>query len=347
MAGFIVIADSPELSNKADEVLQFFTNHPEFFKEIETVKFFADQPDFFDAMKAMYCKVLANRDLALTKDRDNLFRRYTRLIEVIAETNIDFTEGIVPDSAKKNIKSIQHLLRPIAEEPLPLLWQAKQGNDSPTSCTDNEPDGHGIDNENNEEKWLTDFEADEGDIFSRLAVTSASDLTYQPNMFPPSYHSDTPWWYGALYTIKYPDDDLNPSTPITRPKQLDGLPVNLPRKVLDLGRLIVHSELEERSDGRTWSPSEFTVMVDMESETKAVWLVCDSSIVDKLWSMNERDGLPNDLLAVADYFDWLEMDLALLFPNINDWASFDNTWPVLESRIKQSTMKLGLSLHNI
>lgn len=341
-----VTEDTQEVANKADEFVQFFANHPDLLKEDEAIKILTDHPDFFAAMKAKYCNVLADRDLALSKDRDNLFRRYTRLIEVIAETNIEFTEGVVPDSAEKNIKSIQRLLRYIAEEPLPLVWSVKQGAVSPSNDTCNDPDGSGSDDGNNEEKWYTDYEADEGDIFSRLAVTSASDLTYQPSLFPQSYHSDIPFWYGALYTIKYADDNFNSSTAITRPKQLDGLHVNLPRKVLDLGRLIVHSEVEERSDSRAWSPSDFTVMVDMESESNAVWLVCDSSVVDALLLFNARDGLPDDLIAVADAFDWQEMDLALLFPNIRDWASFDNTWPVLESRIKQSAMKLGLSLNH-
>jgi hypothetical protein len=332
------------VSNKAHEFVQFFTDHPEFFKEDEVVQFFAEHPEFFDAMKSTHFKVLESRRLAASKHHGDLIRHYTRIIKVIAETEIKFTEGILPDLAKDRFTLINRLLGRFAAEPLPLLWPAKQGSASPSSGTDNDMDANVTADEENPEDWSSDDEFGDTEIFSRLAVCSHPYFTYQPDLF--SGPSVTPWCYGTLYAIKYPDDNLSSSTnaSATGPERLDELHVTLPRKVLDLGRLVVTSDME-RSTSVTWTPSDFTVMVDMQSETKAVWLVCDSNVVDKLRFLNMEDGLADDFNDVHHYFDSSKMDLALLFPSINDWSSCD-AWSVIESRIRQSAMKLGLSLHH-
>lgn len=76
----MLAADSPDTPDKADEVVQFFTAHPE----------------FFNVMKSMYHKALASRDPAPSTHPDNLIRHYSKIIEVIAATNIDFTKGVLP-----------------------------------------------------------------------------------------------------------------------------------------------------------------------------------------------------------------------------------------------------------
>lgn len=85
----------------------------------------------------------------------------------------------------------------------------------------------------------------------------------------------------------------------------------------------------------------------MQSETKAVWLLCDSDIASTLGRLNDHDGIAEDVNSLRQYFDSDRMDLALLFPSINDWRSSQNTWSVMENRINQSAMKLGIHLRHL
>jgi hypothetical protein len=117
--------------------------------------------------------------------------------------------------------------------------------------------------------------------------------------------------------------------------------------LLDLGRLFVTSSLEERSDGSSWSPSNFIAMVDVQSEAKTVGLVCDGCIARKLRILNSHDGTAEDLASVCYQFDLEKMDLALLFPRITDWASSGDNWPVLDRRISRTAMKLSLRLQHL
>lgn len=312
----------------ADEVVQFFTAHPELFK----------------AMKSMYHEALSSRDPASSTYPDNLIRHYTKMIEVIAETTIDFTKGTLPDSNKDRFAFIDHIQTSLPiDKPLPLIWPAKERSASTVTADS----ASAIMDPSSAKDSCSDHEFGNPtpDFIYRLAVSRELDFIYPPNLV--SGLIATPWSYGTLYSIQYPEETPGFSTTTTRPKQLDQLHVNLPRKVLDLGRLVVTSDMEDRSDGSSWSPSDFTVMVDMQSEAKSVWLVCDSNIATRLYYLNVHDGMAEDLNSVRQCFDSQRMDLALLFPSINDWMSSQNTWSVMESRISQSAMKLGLYLRHL
>lgn len=324
----MIMTDSSDVPDKADEVVQFFTAHPE----------------FFNVMKTMYHKALSSKDPASSTHPNNLIRHYTRIIEVIAETTIDFTQGVLPESNKERFSFIDHVQTSLPfDKPLPLIWSAKERFASTETAHSTSADmisSSGPDtNSDHESGNLT------RDFIYRLAVTRDFDFIYPPDMV--SGPIVTPWSYGTLYSVQYPEEALGSSTTATRPGQLDQLHVDLPRTVLDLGRLVVTSDIESRYDGSNWSPSDFIVVVDMQSETKAVWLLCDSDIANTLSRLNDHDGIAEDLNSVRQYFDSDRMDLALLFPSIKDWQSSENTWSVVENRINQSALKLGIHLGHL
>lgn len=343
--------DSVEISDEANEVVEFLIARPESFKRIVS-------------LVSMGRDTLERLASAVCRDDDDIIRKYTKIITVIAETNINFTT-YMPDSSKDRFTLINHLQESLpAKKPLPLIWPAKQGSASiamanSTSAimvpgrgkgdhTDDDDSG----DENTQGDWSddTEFENTTPDFINRLAVSRAWDLVYPSDLIGRNPASDTittPWSYGTLYLVHYPESNIKCKATAATCSQLAQLNVSLPRVVLDLGRLVVTSDMEDNVDGRSWSPSDFSVMVDLQSETKALWLVCDRNVADKLSIINMYDGLDEDLKDVNDCFDSEKMDLALLFPRIKDWASCENSWSVIESRIRQSAMNLGLSLSHL
>lgn len=344
--------DSMEASDEAKAAAQFLVDHPETFKLVT------------DAAR----QGPAGRGPPSPINPNGNIRLYARIVKLIAETTIDSTELVLPYSTKDRFVLIYHLQKGLpVEKPLPLIWPTKhpEGSDLVTMADstsetgilgreeEDHRDGDGSRNEDAREDWSSDVELENPtpEFISRLAVTRELELVYAPGLIrrnPVSSGSlATPWSYGTLYLVHYPEDNIEGNAAATKADQLARSHVSLPRVVLDLGRLVVTSDVEDRSDGRSWSPSDFTVMVDMRSETKAVWLVCDSKVANSLGSLNDLDGMADDLESVHSCFDSKKMDLALLFPNIHDWASSENSWLVIEDRISQSAMKLGLFLSHL
>lgn len=295
-------------------------------------------------------------------DRMN-YKKYARdtqvkLLRFIANSKLDFSDsGNIPFStvaAAKRIVDAQYKI-PL-DLPLPLLWPSNQtsNNISQTGSSNSFPDS--------DDSLLSGDQSDHDILVNalahRLAVSTHPDLTYPPELFeiplptPQAAEGTTqsaaplaspPYWaYGSFYRMEYPDsiaaDDAS--------ENLEQMGLKLPQVVLDLGRLVATSAMR-RPDGHTWSPSDFAVMVDMESRARTVWLVCDNNVVDDLRFHNESDGVADDLHMVRSLFDSSAMDLAVLFPRIDDWTDADNTWTALYDRISTTAMKLGLRLGHL
>jgi hypothetical protein len=281
---------------------------------------------------------------------------HLRVLKLIANSKLDFNDGSnIPQSTVAGVKRIAGALESIPLGlPLPLLWpadQAKQGSSTARSRTVSE------------DSFSSDDSSDDStpvdELVHRLVVSTDPDFTYQPELFrmsPPTSETATNaappadtfpgphfWAYGSLYRMEYPDaiaaDDANDN--------LEQMGLKLPRVVLDLGRLVVTSECEERADGSTWSPSDFAVMVDLESKDRPVWLVCDNSVVSELRFINSSDGMADDLGMVWSLFDSDAMDMTLLFPRIDDWTSGRNKWAALHDRVSKTAMKVGLRLRTL
>lgn len=190
-----------------------------------------------------------------------------------------------------------------------------------------------------------------------LAVSTDPSFTYPPEFFPtrpddskastdagPTPASGLPglqsWSYGFLYTMEYPED----TTTDQACKKLKKMGLDLPRTVLDLGRLVTTSDHEDRPDGSSWTPSDFTVMVDMQAEGRPVWLVCDRHILSDLRLFNATDGMGDDFNMVQRLFKLDAMDLVLLFRNVGDWTTRHDTWDTLHDHISEMAMNLGLHL---
>ncbi|POS74070.1 hypothetical protein DHEL01_v207529 [Diaporthe helianthi] len=144
-------------------------------------------------------------------------------------------------------------------------------------------------------------DSDDRDLVHRLAVTSDPKFAYRPDLFttPPdpteaaaaatSTRTTTlpgpHWWsYGTLYRVDY--RDVKGMANLGEKLEQKGL--KLPEIVLSLGRLVVTTDQVTNQDGSSWSASDYGVMVDMH-----------------LFNPNV-------------------MDMALLFPRIDDWESSDN-----------------------
>lgn len=175
----IVIA--PKAPTKADKVVEFLDAHPEFFK----------------AVKSMYYKVLASRDPDSSHHK-YLIRQYTRIIKIIADTNIDFTKGTLPDSTNNRLALIDRLQNSLsAKKPLHFIWLVEQGSaftgmtDSVSAITvpSSGKENHNADDvSDDEEDWCSDDDDEDSDwfsdavqqpFFSRLAASTASHLVYQ------------------------------------------------------------------------------------------------------------------------------------------------------------------------
>lgn len=243
--------------------------------------------------------------------------------------------------------------------PLPLLWPAAPDNRTAMArATPYHPASDADDSSSSDDSSQGDTKLD--DLVRRLAVSKDYNFTVPPQLFKeclpeadaaanatPRSTSTRPnrpsWSYGNIYRVEYPEDE----TVDCFRESLAQKGLKLPEIVLDLGRLVVTSKRTTNPDGSNWSPSDYTVMVDMQSEGKAVWLVCDSHVFSRLRRLNYRDGTPWDLDRVRRLFDRRAMDLALLYPRIDDWESSKNTWTALQARISQTAVKLGLRLRNL
>lgn len=337
--------------DKSDEVVQFFTAHP----------------DTFELLKSVHRGWLNDKDRAQASPcHDSATRCHAKLVRLIAESTFHFTDGTLDrsESANERLVLINHLQAKLPRDrPLPLVWPVGQGNSTPaTMATTPDPvstatgrnnDG-GVQAMYNRHDWSYDGDSVNltPSFIDRLAISRDSDFIYPPElvkMMPETAGtSAAPWWYGTLYVVEYPEHTTshNNTTIAAAHEELARLGVSLPEMVIDLGRLVVTSDMEERSDGSSWSPSDFTVMVDIKSKAKTTWLVCDRDIANKLAILNSRDGLAEDLASVRRQFNPQKMDLALLFPSISNWTSCHNTWPELEGRISTTAMKLGLHIRH-
>lgn len=333
--------------NVNEAVQQFFVANPDIFKAFTSfVASFQDSrsqheqlgPDGKHArdIQSMFLKLVANSKLVLS-DSSNA-----------PQSTVAATKRIVDSQYKVPL-----------ELGLPLLWPTDPEDPTATSTA---PSHHSTRDGDNRfsgvDSIFEDTELD--DLVHRLAVSKDPNFTYWPQLFktgPPAAdaaantapHTATTlsvsqaWSYGTIYRVKYPDTT---AVGVAR-ERLAKIGLKLPEAVLDMGRLVVTSDSEDNPDGSSWSPSDYTVVVDMQSQGKPVWLLCDTLVISRLRRLNWRDGITVDRNMVRSLFDWHTMDLALLFPHIDDWESNENTWPALHARITKTGMKLGLHLENL
>lgn len=323
------MAESSMTPNDAHDILAYFVAHPEEF-------------EFFKSVKLRRHKRQKQASLHL-RDAANY---HANLISAIAKSrlNLELTSGEPPSPAREDLVAIGRAQDEIPDDqPLPLIWQAEQGA-TPTAMA--VPGGDEDDKDTQDDKSSV---GESGSLMreflNRLAVSRDVEFIYPPELVEtspatPGTTAAASWLYGMLYAIDYPEQ-----APGAGREELARLHVSLPKVVLDLGRLVVTCSVDDRGEASSWSPSDFSVMVDVEAKT--VWLVCDRDVADSLRILNSHDGQAGDLAAVRRQFDSQRMDLALLFTHISDWTYCHNTWPVMKSRISQSCMNLGLHLRHL
>lgn len=326
-------------------------------------QFFVANPDIFKAFTSFVASFQDSRSQHEQLEPDEKHARdiQSMFLKLVANTKLDLSDSSnIPQStvaATKRIVDSQYKI-PL-DLGLPLLWPADPDNPTATSrASPHQAARDAGDSVSRDDSGHKGTQLD--NLVHRLAVSKDPNFTYAPQLFnmqlpaadaPANFapHPATtipnshPWSFGTIYRVKYPDTIAVDGVR----EKLVKIGLSLPETVLDLGRLVVTSDSEDNPDGSSWSPSDYTVVVDVQSEDKPVWLVCDTNVVSRLRHLNRHDGITFDRELVRLLFDWHTMDLALLFPRIDDWESNENTWTTLRARIKKTGMKLGLHLQNL
>ncbi|KAH8777384.1 hypothetical protein F5883DRAFT_613771 [Diaporthe sp. PMI_573] len=341
-----VMADPVGAGPTMEDILQFLTANPSVFYALKSI---ADEST---------SKAVSSRDHKHMAEKKKYARNiHSMLLNLVANSNLELVDsGNIPESTKASAERIRHAQYEVPlRMPLPLFWSADHGTPSarPRAASE-DSDSSDSSDDSGHKRNNTD------DLVRRLAVSVDPNFAYPPELFkirpdatdaaagdthPPAatLPRSPSWSYGTLYTVGYEED----ATTDEFREKLAQMNLKLPEIVLNLGRLVVTSKLTNNPDGSNWSPSDYTVMVDMQSESKPVWLLCDSHASGWLRRLNHRDGTQWDIDRVRQLFDRRAMDLALLYPRIDDWESSKNTWPALQARISQTAMKLGLRLLNL
>lgn len=316
-------------------------------------QFYAANPEILKALVS-FAQAKVEKEIRLVLKNKHARDAHIRLIKLVGDSKLDLNNtSDMPQSTVETAKCIIDARYEIPLDlPLPLLWPADNTiKGSPAAMCSAAFHNGGTDSDGSFS--ANDLSCDDdpvNDLIHRMTVSMRGDFTYPPELFgrAPSTseaaagRAPPRWSYGTLYRMDYPDPTATDDARAT----LEQMDVKLPQIVLDLGRLVVNSD-QKRPGGTTWSPSDFAVMVDMESKARSVWLLCDSHFVGDLRSHNESDGMADDLDLVRNIFDSSTMDLALLFPRIEDWTTAGNTWATLRDRISKTAMKLGLRLRHL
>lgn len=337
----------------ADEIVQqFYAANPEILKALVS----------FSLAKVEQC---ISQKFKLVLKNTHARDTHIRLIRLVVDSKLDLSDSsnITQSTVTATKRIVDCQYKVPLELGLPLLWPTDPANPPATSRASSH---HAVSDGDN--GFSSDDSSHEGteldDLVQRLTVSKDPNFTYAPQLFKtgvsvadapadaavkaaphpattlPNSH---PWSYGTIYRVKYPDT----TTVDDAREKLAKSDLKLPETVLDMGRLVVTSDSEDNPDGSSWSPSDYTVVVDMQSEDKPVWLLCDTHVISRLRRLNYRDGITVDRNMVRSLFDWHTMDLALLFPRIDDWESNENTWSTLRARITKTEMNLGLHLENL